>query len=75
MHIMTDKDYDKARKALGDMLFSARESLSLTQTEVASRADIHVNYYARMERGIANPSFEKLQSVMRVLKLKTIDLY
>ena len=35
---------------------------------------MHVNYYARIERGEENPSFEKLQSIMRVLHTKSLDL-
>jgi transcriptional regulator with XRE-family HTH domain len=72
---MTNSEYNKARVALGRKLLDARESLSLTQSEVAEKSSMHVNYYARMERGVANPSFEKLQSVMRVLKLNSLDLF
>jgi len=72
---MSNKEFEKARKALGVKLLNAREKLRLTQQEVADAANVHVNYYARMERGQVNPSFEKLQSVMRVLKIISLDLF
>jgi len=42
----------------------------LTQAEVAKKADMTVNYYAMIERGEVNPSFEKIKSIAKVLKLK-----
>jgi transcriptional regulator with XRE-family HTH domain len=65
----------EARKELGEKFKSARESIKLTQQQVADAADVHVNFYARVERGEENPSFEKLQSIMRVLKIKSLDLF
>lgn len=72
---MTSRDYDKARKLLGETFREAREKRDLRQQDVADASDMHVNYYARIERGQENPSFEKLQSIMRVLKIKCLDLY
>lgn len=65
---------DKSRKTLGEVLLRAREDAGLTQQEVATKAGVHVNFYARVERGEGNPSFEKLQSIMKVLKIKSLDL-
>jgi transcriptional regulator with XRE-family HTH domain len=64
----------KVLKKLGLVLYKARESAGLTQQEVATKAGVHVNFYARVERGEGNPSFEKLQSIMKVLKVKSLDL-
>lgn len=66
---------DQARKALGEKLRKAREAAKLTQQEVATAADVHVNFYARIERGEENPSFEKLQGIMKVLGIKSLDLF
>jgi len=71
---MNSGEQDKARKVLGEKLRRARETAKLTQQEVATAAGVHVNFYARMERGEENPSFEKLQSVMKVLGIKSLDL-
>ena len=72
---MTDDKQLKARKELGVKFRTAREAVKLTQQQVADAADVHVNFYARVERGEENPSFEKLQSIMKVLKIKSLDLF
>jgi transcriptional regulator with XRE-family HTH domain len=59
-----------AKKAFGDRIKVAREKLELTQAEVAEQAGMTVNYYAMIERGEVNPSFEKIKSIAGVLKLK-----
>lgn len=72
---MSNKEFEEARKALGEKLLQARDKLHMTQQEVADTADVHVNYYARIERGQENPSFEKLQSIMRALKIRSLELF
>lgn len=54
----------------GKQIKEAREKHNLTQTEVAEKADMTVNYYAMIERGEVNPSYEKIKSIARVLKVK-----
>ncbi len=71
---MASSKIGKSRKELGEKLRKVREELDLTQAEVAEKADLHVNYYARIERGEENPSFEKLQGIMKALKIKSLDL-
>jgi transcriptional regulator with XRE-family HTH domain len=65
---------EKARKALGRKLKLARKNKKLTQEKVADKADISVNYYARIERGEENPSFDVLHSVSRALGVKLSDV-
>ncbi len=72
---METHDQAKVRKALGERLRKAREDAKMTQLDVASAAGVHVNFYARMERGEENPSFEKLQSVMKVLGITSLELF
>ena len=62
------------RKSLGESLKIARDKEKLTQAEVAKFAKIHVNYYARIERGIENPTFEKLYPILKALRLKALDI-
>lgn len=50
-------------------LKKAREILGLTQADVADKAEIHVNYYAKIERGEAIPSLKRLQRIYKILKL------
>ncbi len=62
------------RKVLGEKLRSIRETAHLTQQEVADASGMHVNYYARIERGEENPTYDKLQDIKKALKIKSLDL-
>ena len=53
---MASNKAGKSRKELGEKLHKVRETLDLTQADVAEKADLHANYYARIERGEENPS-------------------
>ncbi len=63
---------EKSRIALGEKLKIAREKLKLTQAEVAKKAGWGANYYACVERGEKNPTFEKLEKICEVLGLELI---
>ncbi len=59
---------------IANKLKAAREQLNLTQEEVAQKAKISVNYYARIERGELMPAFKKLQDLQKILKIKALKL-
>lgn len=59
---------------IGNQIRTAREKLGMTQAEVAEAASVNISYYAEIERGEVNPSLAKLQSIMNVVKIKTINL-
>ncbi len=59
-----------SKKAFGSQIKEAREKMVLTQAEAAKKAGMTVNYFAMIERGEVNPSFEKMKNIARVLKLK-----
>ena len=71
---MADKDQEQARKERGDKFRNARKALGLTQAEVAIAANVHVNFCARVERVEENPSWDRLRSIMKVLKIRSSDL-
>lgn len=48
----------------------ARESQGLTQEEVAKKAKVHVNYYARIERGEPSARGDVLNRIARALGVK-----
>ena len=66
----SDNSDKNATKGLGERLRTAREKLGLTQSEVAKKSKMTVNYYAMIERDEVNPSLKKLQSVVKVLGIK-----
>jgi transcriptional regulator with XRE-family HTH domain len=64
----------QARVMLGNKLRKAREVARLTQQQVAKAAGINVSYYAEIERGEVNPSYDKLQDIGKILKIKSIEI-
>ncbi len=60
-------------KGLGQQLKTLREKAKLTQSEVAKKAGISVNYYARIERGEENPTWVKIEHIKKALGVKSLD--
>lgn len=48
----------------------AREKLKLTQKQVAEKAGVTTNWYARFERGEENASQETRDTILKILKIK-----
>lgn len=71
---MINDEQVKILKDFGKQIREARAKAKLTQTEVAAKAGIDVNYYARIERGIGNPSFLKLHSIMKTLNMDSLSI-
>jgi len=65
---------DAVMKDLPNKLRQAREKLGLTQVEVAEKAGINVNGYAKIERGETQPKLETVKKLMSVLKIKPADV-
>jgi len=57
---------------IGKQLRKVRESAGLTQAELAKRVDITATYYAMVERGEKNISYEKMQRILKVLGIKSL---
>lgn len=58
---------------LGKNVKKAREKLGLTQEELAEKVGVHVSYISRIERGKVNPSYEILENLSKILKVKSSD--
>lgn len=41
---------------------------------LAVAAGVNTNYYERIERGEENPSFEKLNKIMKAFGIKSLDV-
>lgn len=72
---MSMKNNKQSRIELGEKLRKEREKAGLTQAEVAAKAEINVSYYAQIERGEVNLSYDKLQSIAEVLEIKSLDIF
>ncbi len=63
------------REEIGNNIRKIREEKRLTQEEVAKRAGIKANYFAKIERGGIGTSPEKLNSIIRALGVKASDIF
>ena len=59
---------------LGKNIKKARQKAEMTQAEVSLKAGIHVNYFARIERGEENPSIDIIEKISRALKVKSSEI-
>ena len=57
---------------LATQIKEAREKKGLTQVEVAKQAKVTDTFYAMTERGESNPSYAKLERILKVLGLKIV---
>ena len=52
-----------------------REQKGLTQEEVAKKAGIFPNYYAKIERGTINTSVDKANKIAKALGVEVSDIF
>lgn len=57
-------------KKLGKIVKEAREKLGFTQKQIAEKAGVSTNWYARFERGEENASQETRDDIFKILKIK-----
>lgn len=60
-----------ANKTAGQILKEARLKKDLTQVEVADKAGIHPNTYAKIERGENKPSSDSIKKLIKVLDIES----
>lgn len=65
---------DKSATAIAKKLKTTRLSRGLTQGELADKAGISENYYARIERVEVKPSVEILEKLVKALRVKSSDI-
>lgn len=63
-----------SQKQFGKNIRIVRTKMDLTQQQVADKAKMHVNYYARIERGEENPSFDTLEKIIKALGIKSKEV-
>ena len=56
------------------ILKEARIKQGLTQVELAEKAGMHPNSYAKIERGESEPSVESLRRLIKALKVDPSDI-
>lgn len=65
---------EKIRRKVGKNIRQARKRQSLKQVELAVDAGLNPSYYGKIERGLINPSLEKIYRIIKALKVKSSDI-
>lgn len=63
-----------SRAALGAAVRELRTERGLSQEAVADAAALHVTYLSGIERGLRNPSLDKLNALAAALDVSTLEL-
>jgi len=66
---------DDIFKHLGNCIRKHRNKCGLTQQQLSDKAGVSVRHIAKIEKGIINPSFEKLHALVTALGVPPIDLF
>lgn len=59
---------------IGEKIKQARQQKGATQAEVAEKAGLNTNYYARIERGDATATIEAVQKIAKALDVTSADI-
>lgn len=62
-------------RRIGKKLKEIRLDKGLTQVELAKKADLNSNYYAKIERGEVKPSPEVYEKIAKALKVTAADIF
>ena len=71
---MSNSEQEKIRVSIGLKIKALREAKKLTQAELADLAGIKVNYFAMIERGEVNFTFDKIYRIIKALKIKASQI-
>jgi len=66
---------DSSRKLISKNIKKARLNKNWTQVELADKAGINSNYYAKIERGDISPSYETFEKIFKALGVKSKDIF
>lgn len=68
---MLNEQDSKTRQKIAKELKSVRIKKGLRQEDVAEKAGINSNYYAKVERGEATPTVITLKKILKALGVKS----
>lgn len=69
------RDSDATTLKTAKRLRAIRIKRDLTQAEVAYKAKMNANYYAKIERGEVRPSIDMYERLAKALKANSSDLF
>ena len=73
--IVLDMGNSKTVLKVAKRIKGIRKEKRLTQIEVAEKAGISPNYYARVECGEARPSADTYEAIAKALKITSSDIF
>ncbi len=66
---------DKTSKYIASKLKEHRLKRDLSQANLAKKAGMNSNYYAKIERGEIKPSVTTLEKIIKALNAKSSDIF
>lgn len=66
---------DGTTKKVAKKLKALRLERDLTQAELAEKAKMSANYYAKIERGLVRPSVDMYERIAKALKATSSDIF
>lgn len=66
---------DVTTKKVAKKLKALRLERELTQQELAEKAEMSSNYYAKIERGLVRPSVDMYERIAKALKATSSDIF
>lgn len=66
---------DSTTRKVAKRLKTLRLDRDLTQSDVAEKADMSTNYYAKIERGELRPSVDIYERLAKALKVTASDIF
>ena len=62
------------QEKIANNLKNVRDKKRMTQEDVAKKAEISTNHYARIERGETSPNLETFERIIKSLGVKSKDV-
>lgn len=62
------------KEEIGKNIQKNRKKKGLTQIELAVDAGVNPSYYGKIERGLVNPSLEKVYRIIKALRVNSSDI-
>lgn len=69
-----ESSFEDLRKEVGQAIRARREDRSMTQEDVAYKADLSVRHFYQIETGAANPTLRTLHAIALALNVSIKDL-
>lgn len=63
------------KSAIGRSVKELRQSLSLSQSDLAERSETNQRFVSQLERGVANPTLDTILRIAKALRVDVTELF